>query len=222
MSLLTEIEPLKQAALTELTAAAQSDPFLVVATGVFALAVLHAFAAPIFARAAHRLESAHAARVAAGVAPVNERGESSDFRAAVLHLLGEVEVVFGLWAFVLFGLMVCWPGKGWAFAARYVETGEYVATAADGLREERNHLLATGELGLRAHRGEREGRLEANAAIRVIKRLHHRRRAVADHRSAARRLAERREALHGAAAQPDAACSSPSARGWRHRFPGTG
>ena len=28
--------------------------------------------------------------VAAGAAPVNERGESSDFRAAFLHLLGEV------------------------------------------------------------------------------------------------------------------------------------
>lgn len=110
---------------TELTAAASSDPFLVVATGVFALAVLHAFAAPIFARAAHRLESAHAARVAAGVAPVNERGESSDFRAALLHLLGEVEAVFGLWALVLFALLIAWPGKGWDFACRYVESGDY-------------------------------------------------------------------------------------------------
>ena len=107
---------------SELTAAASADPFLVVASGVFALAVLHAFAAPFFARAAHRLESAHAARVAAGVAPVNERGESSDFRAAVLHLLGEVEAVFGLWAFVLFALLIAWPGKGWAFACRYVES----------------------------------------------------------------------------------------------------
>jgi hypothetical protein len=110
---------------TELTAAAQSDPFLVVATGVFALAVLHAFAAPIFARAAHRLESAHAARVAVGAAPVNERGESSDFRAALLHLLGEVEAVFGLWALVLFALLIAWPGKGWDFACRYVESGDY-------------------------------------------------------------------------------------------------
>ena len=110
---------------TELSAAAQSDPFLVVATGVFALAVLHAFAAPIFARAAHRLESAHAARVAVGAAPVNERGESSDFRAAFLHLLGEVEAVFGLWALVLFALLIAWPGKGWDFACRYVESGDY-------------------------------------------------------------------------------------------------
>lgn len=118
---------------TELAAAAAVDPFLPVASGVFALAVLHAFAAPAFARAAHRLESAHAARVVAGGAPVNERGESSDFRAAVLHLLGEVEAVFGLWAFVLFGLLVAWPGKGWALACRYVESGDYAWATAGGV-----------------------------------------------------------------------------------------
>ena len=117
---------------SELVAAAQADPFLPVASGVFALAVLHAFAAPAFARAAHRREAAHAARVAAGAAPVNERGESSDFRAAVLHLLGEVEAVFGLWAFVLFALMVAWPGKGWAFACRYVESGDYAWATGSG------------------------------------------------------------------------------------------
>ena len=98
--------PVPASLWSELTAAASADPFLVVATGVFGLAVMHAFAAPMFARAAHRLEAAHAAHVAAGGAPVNEHGESSDFRAAVLHLLGEVEAVFGLWAFALFALMV--------------------------------------------------------------------------------------------------------------------
>lgn len=117
---------------SELSAAAQADPFLPVASGVFALAVLHAFAAPAFARAAHRLEAAHAARVAAGTAPVNERGESSDFRAAALHLLGEVEAVFGLWAAVLFVLLSLWPGKGWAFACRYAESGDYAWAAGVG------------------------------------------------------------------------------------------
>jgi len=118
---------------TELATAAAADPFLPVASGVFALAVLHAFAAPAFARAARRLESAHAARVGAGGAPVNERGESSDIRAAVLHLLGEVEAVFGLWAFVLFALLIAWPGKGWDFACRYVESGDYAWATAGGV-----------------------------------------------------------------------------------------
>lgn len=123
--------PVAVALWSELAAAAQADPFLPVATAVFALAVLHAFAAPAFARAAHRREAAHAARVAAGLAPVNERGESADFRAAALHLLGEVEAVFGLWAVVLFLLLSLWPGKGWAFACRYVESGD-LAWAAGG------------------------------------------------------------------------------------------
>lgn len=124
--------PVPASLWSELTAAASADPFLVVATGVFGLAVMHAFAAPMFARAAHRLEAAHAAHVAAGGAPVNEHGESSDFRAAVLHLLGEVEAVFGLWAFALFALMVAWPGKGWAFACRYAESGDYAFALGAG------------------------------------------------------------------------------------------
>jgi hypothetical protein len=124
--------PVAASLWSELSLAARTDPFLPVATGVFALAVLHAFAAPAFARAAHRLEAAHAERVALGAAPVNERGESSDFRAAAVHLLGEVEAVFGLWAFVLFALLIAWPGKGWAFACRYVESGDYAWAVAGG------------------------------------------------------------------------------------------
>ena len=81
-------------------------------------------------RAAHRLEHAHREAVQAGRVTVNERGESSDFRAAALHLLGEVEAVFGIWTFVLFGLLIAWPGKGWDFACRYVESGDYAATVA--------------------------------------------------------------------------------------------
>ncbi|MEN9653461.1 MAG: hypothetical protein RL303_1181, partial [Verrucomicrobiota bacterium] len=114
----------------QLVAVAERDAFLLVATAVFACAIVHAFLAPFFARAAHRLEHAHQEAVRAGRAAVNERGESSDFRAAALHLLGEVEAVFGIWTFVLFGLLIAWPGKGWDFACRYVESGDYAATAA--------------------------------------------------------------------------------------------
>jgi hypothetical protein len=97
---------------------------------VFGLAILHAFSAPLFARAAHKLEEAHREAVREGRAPVNERGESSSLRAAVMHLLGEVEAVFGIWTFVLFGLLIAWPGKGWDFACRYVESGDYAAVLA--------------------------------------------------------------------------------------------
>ncbi|MSS99337.1 MAG: hypothetical protein CK541_03965 [Opitutia bacterium] len=115
---------------SQLAAAVQQDGFLLVASGVFALAILHAFAAPLLARAAHQLEEAHRESVRAGRAPVNARGESSSLRAAVMHLLGEVEAVFGIWTFVLFGLLIAWPGKGWDFACRYVESGDYAAALA--------------------------------------------------------------------------------------------
>lgn len=99
---------------SELAASMSADLFLLAGTLVFFAAVAHAFLCPSIARAAHAAE------------------KKGGIKGAALHLLGEVEVVFGLWAMVLFGLMVCWPGKGWAFATRYVETGEYVATAANG------------------------------------------------------------------------------------------
>ena len=114
----------------QLVAVVEHDGFLLAATAVFACAIVHAFLAPFFARAAHRLEHAHREAVRAGRVTVNERGESSDFRAAALHLLGEVEAVFGIWTFVLFGLLIAWPGKGWDFACRYVESGDYAATVA--------------------------------------------------------------------------------------------
>ena len=115
---------------TQLADAVRQDGFLLAASVVFGLAILHAFSAPLFARAAHKLEAAHREAVREGRAPVNERGESSSLRAAVMHLLGEVEAVFGIWTFVLFGLLIAWPGKGWDFACRYVETGDYAAVLA--------------------------------------------------------------------------------------------
>jgi len=93
---------------SELAAAVATDRFLIAGTLVFFAAVAHAFLCPSIARAAHRAE------------------KTGGLKGAALHLLGEVEAVFGLWAIVLFLLMVAWPGKGWAFATRYVESGDYV------------------------------------------------------------------------------------------------
>lgn len=99
--------PVQSGLWQELVAASSGDSFLPVATMIFLAAVVHAFLAPRFARIAQRVEA---------LAPR---------RGALLHLLGEVEAVFGLWAFVLFAALSCWPGKGWAFACRYIESGDY-------------------------------------------------------------------------------------------------
>jgi Na+/H+ antiporter NhaD/arsenite permease-like protein len=114
----------------ELTAAAKADPFLLVATVIFFLAILHTFLAPWFTRQAHHLEAAHQERVRAGLVPVGPDGKSAGFRASLLHLLGEIEAVFGIWAFILFYAFVLWPGKGWAFATAYMETADYARAAA--------------------------------------------------------------------------------------------
>ena len=116
----------------ELTEQVAADPFRLAGTFIFALAVLHAFWAPTFGRVAHRLQVVYDLRVARGEVAVNAQGESVSFRASLCHLLGEVEAVFGLWSMVLFVTLVAWPGKGWEFACRYIETGDYVPGVATG------------------------------------------------------------------------------------------
>lgn len=65
------------------------EPLNLVATALFALAILHTFAAPAFLAASHRLRHRIAQR----------RGEGAhSFRVEALHFLGEVEAVFGIWA----------------------------------------------------------------------------------------------------------------------------
>ena len=82
-----------------LRAGIQADPFNLAATAIFFLAVLHTFAAPSIARRAGR---------AAG----------GSMRGELLHLAGEVEIVFGLWAVVLLAAMTA--SKGWPAATHYV------------------------------------------------------------------------------------------------------
>jgi hypothetical protein len=92
------------------------EPFNVVATGIFGLAVVHTFAAAKFTERAHRIQQAHDARArAAGTAPTPHVG------AELLHFLGEVEVVFGLWAVVLLAAIAAF--HGWDAATRYVDEG---------------------------------------------------------------------------------------------------
>ncbi len=85
------------AGLLEVLAARASDvPFNVAATGIFALAIAHTFAAQRFRAFAHDVQDAHAAREREAGRP-----ETPSFGAELLHFLGEVEVVFGLWAVAL-------------------------------------------------------------------------------------------------------------------------
>lgn len=73
----------------------------VIATLLFAIAILHTFSVPVFARLAHR----------------------GGTHEGVWHLLAEVEVVFGVWAFVLIVCMALLTGTG--AAVGYMDTRNF-------------------------------------------------------------------------------------------------
>jgi hypothetical protein len=102
-----------QSLAAELAGRVQFEPFNALATGVFILAVLHTFAAARFAALAHRVQHRHDER-----ARGQGRPPSPSLAAEGLHFLGEVEVVFGLWAVVLIAGVTVYAG--WETAKHYV------------------------------------------------------------------------------------------------------
>src|SRR5687767_8219321 len=76
-------------------------PIQWIAAAIFAIALLHTFAAKQFERLSHRFPR----------------------HAGLFHLLGEVEVVFGFWAIVLVALMALIAGSG--AALDYAESRNY-------------------------------------------------------------------------------------------------
>lgn len=79
----------------------QSDLMQSVGAAIFGIALLHTFGAKYFESLAHR----------------------SPRHAGLFHLLGEVEVVFGFWAFVLIAVMALTSGAQQAIA--YAESRQY-------------------------------------------------------------------------------------------------
>jgi hypothetical protein len=108
-----------QSLAEELATRIHLEPFNAVATGIFVLAILHTFAAARFATLAHRVQHRQDGRAKA----LGQRLRPS-VRAELLHFLGEVEVVFGLWAIVL--LLAAMTYAGWETAKHYVnDTVDY-------------------------------------------------------------------------------------------------
>ena len=99
--------------LQTLTDRISQDPFNLIATGIFLLAIIHTFMAPRFLALAHRIQ--HQADHDADAAG---RARQPAFASEVLHFVGEVEVVFGLWALVLM-VAVTWS-RGWETAKHYL------------------------------------------------------------------------------------------------------
>ena len=107
----------------KLEARAKVDPFNLVATIIFVCAIVHTFLAGIFQSWSHRVEERHRTKLKAeGRTPDKSRyadaGEIVSFKAKVLHFLGEVEVVFAVWAVPL--LLGAWYFYGWGHVERFV------------------------------------------------------------------------------------------------------
>lgn len=101
------------------------EPFNLVATGIFALAIVHTFLAGKFRHWAHQVEKRHAESVrlrAKANAAGEGEGEASQtevsFKGQVLHFLGEVEAVFGIWAVAL--AVAITATKGWTATVDYI------------------------------------------------------------------------------------------------------
>lgn len=103
-------------------ARAAAEPFNVVATVIFLLAVLHTFLTPRLRHWSHVVEERHRAKLKnrEGLTDNDNDGQRDQvsFWGQVLHFFGEVEAVFGIWAVVL-GAAIVWF-KGLASAIHYI------------------------------------------------------------------------------------------------------
>ena len=99
-----------------------ADPFNLWATILFALAIIHTFATPKFRQWAAAVEARHNEGGPRRVTlETGEEVAEVSFGGQVLHFLGEVEAVFGLWAVVL--LLVGAGCKGWHEMVDYMGHG---------------------------------------------------------------------------------------------------
>lgn len=102
------------------------EPFNLVATIIFLLAILHTFLATKFMHLAHVWRDEHAAKVRARgrteeSAALAGAKEPVSFKAEIMHFLGEVEAIFGIWVVPLLVAMTI--HKGWPAAENYVSHG---------------------------------------------------------------------------------------------------
>jgi hypothetical protein len=101
----------------------ESAPFNLVASGIFLLAIVHTFLTARFRHWAHVVEAEHARQRRPGAevgADIDGDGvpDQVSFRGQVLHFMGEVEAVFGIWALALAGAIVYF--FGWPAVQDYI------------------------------------------------------------------------------------------------------
>lgn len=104
---------------------AKADPFNVVATVIFLLAVVHTFLAAKFNKLAHKYEHLHAYRMKNDARVYVDGKEPVSIKATIFHFLGEVEAIFGIWLIPLLIAIVIMEPHGMTIAAQYVDSRNY-------------------------------------------------------------------------------------------------
>ncbi len=105
---------------TRLMGRIKAEPFNLVATVIFLLAISHTFLAAKFMSIAHKYE--HRWKALKEESDAGER-DKLRFRATLFHFLGEVEVVFGIWAVPL--AIVIAGFYGWGTMIGYIDGVNY-------------------------------------------------------------------------------------------------
>lgn len=104
---------------------AAAEPFNVVATLIFLLAVIHTFLASKFNKLAHKFETEHRASLESRQLFYVEGKEPVSFKATLFHFLGEVEAIFGIWLIPLLLALVLMQPEGLSVATQYVDSRNY-------------------------------------------------------------------------------------------------
>ena len=102
----------------------QKEPFNLIAAIIFLCAIIHTFMASKLTNISHRRRKRHAEKISKGEA--DER--SVDLGAELLHFLGEVEVVFGIWLIPLVVSIISF--HDWSSAVHYIHDGVNLTEAA--------------------------------------------------------------------------------------------
>jgi len=87
---------------------AKEAPFLLCASVIFILAILHTFVAIPITKYAHKIQHDHEADVRRKMAAQGlhtSAGDLVSFKATILHFFGEIEAIFGIWVIALLGAM---------------------------------------------------------------------------------------------------------------------
>lgn len=93
---------------------AQEEPFNLAALLIFFCAIVHTFLASKFMILSHKWEHEHENKIRQGLA----EKDSVHYGAGLFHFLGEVEVIFGVWALVLLVTIIGF--FDWKTAVNYI------------------------------------------------------------------------------------------------------